>query len=93
MGAPLSLGPGAYVASLEAATHRPKMDTIICGKPSGGFLSTCIDLMRDKNSTEDKEERNIIIGDDIDADLGGGAIELGLERVLGTFRQKFQNAT
>jgi ribonucleotide monophosphatase NagD (HAD superfamily) len=27
-------------------------------------------------------ERNIVIGDDVDADLGDGAVALGLERVL-----------
>lgn len=85
--APLSLGPGAYVAALEAACHRSCNDTLVCGKPSKTFFESCLASMR---ASEDgataileEEERNIIIGDDIEADLGGGAIEMGLERILG----------
>lgn len=89
---PLSLGPGAYVAALEAASRREAKDTIVCGKPSAAFFQTCLDEMAAspqgdgqgaKTTDDSEEERNIVIGDDVEADLGGGAIEMGLERVLG----------
>ncbi|PWN89403.1 hypothetical protein FA10DRAFT_280431 [Acaromyces ingoldii] len=88
---PLSLGPGAYIAALEAASRREAKDTVVCGKPSAAFFQTCLDEMaasppengQSANTIDkDEEERNIVIGDDVEADLGGGAIEMGLERVL-----------
>lgn len=74
---------------MEAACRRSSKDTLICGKPSASFFQACLDSLRqeyqgkDVNADEMIEERNIIIGDDIEADLGNGAIDLGLERVLG----------
>lgn len=41
-GAALSMGPGAFVAALEAASHREASSTTICGKPSRAFLQECI---------------------------------------------------
>lgn len=84
------MGPGAYVAALEAASRRKADDTIVCGKPSKTFLETCLNSMHQEQAGSQQqqdtgEERNIIVGDDVDADLGGGAIELGLERVLGRY--------
>ena len=60
----------------------------MCGKPSSTFFQSCLDSIRAERQsngedTSADEERNIIIGDDIEADLGGGAIKMGLERVLG----------
>lgn len=83
---PLSMGPGAYIAALEAATRRSADQTIVCGKPSKTFLQLCIDDIREERQAEgfgEDSEKTIIIGDDIEADLGGGSIELGLDRVLG----------
>lgn len=83
---PLSMGPGAYIAALEAATRRSPDQTIVCGKPSKTFLQLCIDDIRQERQAdglEEDSEHTIIIGDDIEADLGGGSIELGLDRVLG----------
>jgi HAD superfamily hydrolase (TIGR01450 family) len=79
--APLSLGPGAYVAALEAACHRSSQDTIVCGKPSRTFFEACLESFRIEYEQGEKE-RNIIIGDDVNADLGGAAIEMGFERIL-----------
>lgn len=84
--APLSLGPGAYVAALEAACHRSSQDTLVCGKPSRAFFTECLESLREEHESVgdgEGEERNIIIGDDINADLGGAAIEMGFERILG----------
>lgn len=39
---PLSMGPGAFVAALEAASHREASSTTVCGKPSQAFLQECI---------------------------------------------------
>jgi hypothetical protein len=77
------MGPGAYVTALETASKRESKDTLVCGKPSVAFYKTCLSHMREEGQSSEEEERNIIIGDDIEADLGGGAIEMGLERVLG----------
>lgn len=87
-GEALSLGPGAFVAALEAACHRDASSTTVCGKPSEAFLQECIaGMIRDGESMN--EYTNIIIGDDLDADLGKGTCQLGLHRVLvrtGKFR-------
>lgn len=83
--APLSLGPGAYVAALEAACHRSSNDTIVCGKPSRSFFETCLESLRKEyhsSGDQDEQERTIIIGDDVNADLGGAAVEMGFERFL-----------
>lgn len=73
---------------MEAACRRSSKDTLVCGKPSRDFFQACLESLRQEQQKENgesdkKEERNIIIGDDIEADLGDGAIDLGLERVLG----------
>ncbi|CBQ70976.1 conserved hypothetical protein [Sporisorium reilianum SRZ2] len=41
-GAPLSMGPGAFVAALEVACRRNADSTTVCGKPSQAFLQECI---------------------------------------------------
>ena len=41
-GSALSMGPGAFVAALEAASHRDASTTTVCGKPSQAFLQECI---------------------------------------------------
>ncbi len=41
-GAALSMGPGAFVAALEAASHRDASSTAVCGKPSPAFLQECV---------------------------------------------------
>lgn len=88
---PLSMGPGAFIAALETATKRSIDQTIVCGKPSKTFLQLCIDDIRkerEKDKIGGEAEQTVIIGDDIEADLGGGSIELGLERVLGMYEKE-----
>jgi ribonucleotide monophosphatase NagD (HAD superfamily) len=80
----LSLGPGPFVAALENAVG----DTVhvkVVGKPEAAFFNMVIDdfgdLGRSAGASESRSTPRVaVIGE---ADLGGGAIELGLWRVLG----------
>ncbi|TFK22869.1 haloacid dehalogenase-like hydrolase domain-containing protein 2 [Coprinopsis marcescibilis] len=80
----LSLGPGPFVTALEFATAR---SAHVVGKPTKEFFEM---VVRDFTQAELEEgddaatlEGKIaIVGDDIEADLGGGALDLGLWRVL-----------
>lgn len=87
----LSLGPGPFVAALENAAS-PNVQVKVVGKPEKAFFEMVIndfgDLGNNKSANPNDMEspdpgRIAVIGDDIEADLGGGAIELGLWRVLG----------
>jgi hypothetical protein len=69
------LGPGPFVAALERATDR---EAEVLGKPSRRFFETVIESLE-----SDREGRIAVIGDDVETDLGGGAIELCLWRILG----------
>ena len=57
------------------------------GKPERAFFEVCLQSLG--VDTGGKGESNIrlgdvaVVGDDAEADLGGGAVELGLQRVLG----------
>lgn len=75
----LSLGPGPFVEALENASG---VKAEIVGKPTRAFFEAVIDDMALDQSNQ-AVGKVVIIGDDIQADLGGGAIELGLWRVLG----------
>ncbi|KDQ57308.1 hypothetical protein JAAARDRAFT_131357 [Jaapia argillacea MUCL 33604] len=79
--APLVLGPGPFVTALEEASG---VRAEIVGKPSRKFFETVIgDMALDINSdTAGGSGRIAIVGDDVEADLGGAASELGLWRVL-----------
>lgn len=78
----LSLGPGPFVAALETATG---VHAEVVGKPSRAFFETVIASLDLEDIPESTKKGKIaIIGDDIETDLGGGAVELGLWRVLGT---------
>ncbi|KAH6899510.1 haloacid dehalogenase-like hydrolase domain-containing protein 2 [Coprinopsis sp. MPI-PUGE-AT-0042] len=73
----LSLGPGPFVTALETAAG---IQAHIVGKPTKAFFQMVInDFETDMNDTEGLIA---VIGDDIEADLGQGALELGLWRVL-----------
>lgn len=74
----LALDVGAYSAALEYATGR---EATVVGKPSGTFFATAL--------AELGTERAIMVGDDVEADVGG-ALAAGLPAVLvrtGKFRQ------
>jgi glycerol 3-phosphatase-2 len=63
-------GTGAFVATLEFATGRP---AVIVGKPARGMFDTALDRLG--------PGRTLVVGDRLDADIGGGAAA-GLEGAL-----------
>ncbi|KAJ7935950.1 HAD-like domain-containing protein [Mycena leptocephala] len=83
----LALGPGPFVAALEHAVAGAKAHVV--GKPSRSFFEAVIrDVDAHGCAAGDRAmppvagARIAIIGDDVEADLGDGARELGLWRVL-----------
>ncbi|KAJ6459064.1 HAD-like domain-containing protein [Mycena sanguinolenta] len=85
----LALGPGPFVKALEHAVQGVKAH--IVGKPSRAFFEAVIADMDAYGRVAASENLDVsaplksrvaIIGDDVEADLGGGAVELGLWRVL-----------
>ena len=75
----LALDVGAYSAALEYATRR---DAVVVGKPSPAFFDAAV--------AELGLEQAVMIGDDVEADVGG-AMAAGLAGVLvrtGKFLQK-----
>ncbi|OAQ31079.1 hypothetical protein K457DRAFT_154448 [Linnemannia elongata AG-77] len=77
----LSLGPGGFVESLEFASG---IKAHVVGKPQKAFFELAIQNMGLSlpASTTTKETGIVMIGDDVEQDLGGGAAELGLVRYL-----------
>ncbi|CAK9785746.1 hypothetical protein CC85DRAFT_276659 [Cutaneotrichosporon oleaginosum] len=74
----LSLGIGPYVAALEYASG---VKAEVVGKPTRAFFELA--LARLRSGGWDGEDADVaIVGDDVDNDLGGGARELGLQRIL-----------
>ena len=45
------MGPGAFVAALEAACRREADTTTVCGKPSQAFIQECIAGMMPANES------------------------------------------
>ena len=80
----LSLGPGPFVAALENATGRTAE---IVGKPERKFFELVLNSF--DSDVQDQEGIVAVIGDDIQNDLGDGAVELGFWRVLGTCISSF----
>lgn len=80
----LSLGPGPFARTLEEAMGSDFMAEAV-GKPGKTFFDRVIGSIDDPQSSlkSNSQEKVVIIGDDIEADLGGAAVELGLWRVLG----------
>jgi phospholysine phosphohistidine inorganic pyrophosphate phosphatase len=75
----LALDVGAYSAALEYATRR---EAVVVGKPSPAFFDAAV--------AELGLEQAVMIGDDVEADVGG-AMAAGLAGVLvrtGKFLQK-----
>ena len=75
----LSLGPGPFASALESAAD---VQATVVGKPTRTFFQLVISSL-DFPESKEIPGKIAIIGDDAEADLGGGAIELGLWRVLG----------
>jgi ribonucleotide monophosphatase NagD (HAD superfamily) len=78
----LSLGVGAFVRALEAASG---VQAEVVGKPTRRFFQLAIDKLSEMHKDiEEISPGDIgIVGDDMDNDLGGGALELGMKRILG----------
>ena len=76
----LSLGPWPFVAAPESATG---IHAETVGKPGRAFFETVIASFGFDDKADHEGGRIVIIGDDIETDLGGAAVELGLWRVLG----------
>ena len=57
------------------------------GKPERAFFEVCLQSLdvgiRGRSESEIQLEDVAVVGDDAEADLGGGAVELGLQRILG----------
>ncbi|KAJ1957645.1 hypothetical protein EC988_000724 [Linderina pennispora] len=71
----LSIGPGGFIAALEYATGK---QGVLVGKPKREFYELAL---RDIGLL-DQPGSVAMVGDDVLADLGGGAQELGLKRIL-----------
>lgn len=81
-----SLGPGPFVKALEYALTQTKAErtgsneTIIVGKPTRAFFTECVKSMPGIEKVD--WESSYMIGDDVISDLGEGAQELGMRRIL-----------
>lgn len=82
----LSLGPGPFVAALENAIGGGFKAQAV-GKPERTFFEVCLQSLNVGIHGESESGTRLgdvaVVGDDAEADLGGGAIELGLQRILG----------
>lgn len=78
----LSLGIGPFVRALEIASG---VDADIIGKPTRHFFEMAIGrIKRNHPEAGDFGYEDVgIVGDDVVNDLGEGAKELGLKRILG----------
>jgi HAD superfamily hydrolase (TIGR01458 family) len=82
----LKMDIGGFVAALEYCSG---VQATVIGKPSADFFSQAV---KDMNLTP---EQVIVVGDDIDSDIGGGQ-DFGLTGVLvrtGKFRQAYAEAS
>ncbi|KAF8948056.1 hypothetical protein BGZ47_006729 [Haplosporangium gracile] len=91
----LSLGPGGFVEALEFASG---IKAHVVGKPQRAFFELAIQNMGlslpTPTSTTTTGTGIVMIGDDVEQDLGGGAAELGLVRYLvqtGKYRTQDEN--
>jgi ribonucleotide monophosphatase NagD (HAD superfamily) len=83
----LSLGIGPYIAALEYASG---VKAEVVGKPTRAFFELALARLREKGGWEGEDGEVAIVGDDVDNDLGGGARELGLQRILGELGREGQ---
>ncbi|CDH52298.1 haloacid dehalogenase-like hydrolase domain-containing protein 2 [Lichtheimia corymbifera JMRC:FSU:9682] len=71
----LSMGPGGFVQALEYATGQT---ATVVGKPTRSFFELALKQIGMESCPQDVA----MIGDDVNNDLGGGAKELGIQRLL-----------
>ncbi|KAF9348220.1 hypothetical protein BGX26_000358 [Mortierella sp. AD094] len=91
----LSMGPGGFVEALEYASG---VKAHVVGKPQKAFFELAIQNMGIESPVSLDQSKGssgiVIIGDDVEQDLGGGAAELGLIRCLvqtGKYRANDEN--
>ncbi|KAE8539718.1 TIGR01458 family HAD hydrolase [Cryptococcus gattii VGV] len=75
----LSLGIGPFVRALEEAAN---VKAEIVGKPTKGFFELALEKLRELSGEDFERSEVAVVGDDVDNDLGDGARELGLKRIL-----------
>lgn len=69
---------------MTALEHATGVQAIVVGKPTKTFFETVInDFSKTEILPDIRTGRIAVIGDDIEADLGEGAVELNLWRILG----------
>ncbi|KAJ1966262.1 hypothetical protein IWQ62_002476 [Dispira parvispora] len=71
----LAMGPGGFVEALEYAT---RTQATVVGKPEKTFFTLALEIL----GLADCPHEVAMIGDDVENDLGGGAVALGLRRYL-----------
>jgi ribonucleotide monophosphatase NagD (HAD superfamily) len=79
----LSLGIGPFVRALEVSSG---VEAELMGKPTKRFFELAIARLKELHGVGDGQlamENIAVIGDDIVNDLGQGAKDLGLQRILG----------
>lgn len=76
----LSLGIGPFVRALEEAAN---VKAEIVGKPTKGFFELALEKLKELSGEDFERNEVAVVGDDVDNDLGDGARELGLKRILG----------
>lgn len=76
----LSIGIGPFVKALEAASG---VEAELVGKPTKQFFELALQRLKETYGQEIRSEDVAVVGDDIENDLGAGAMTLGLKRILG----------
>lgn len=76
----LSPGIGPFVRALEEAAN---VKAEIVGKPTKGFFELALEKLKELSGEDFERNEVAVVGDDVDNDLGNGARELGLKRILG----------
>ncbi|KZV79552.1 hypothetical protein EXIGLDRAFT_734841 [Exidia glandulosa HHB12029] len=75
----LSLGPGGFVSALETASG---LQAHVIGKPSRSFFELALSSLASDGISREEWGQVAVVGDDVEADLGEGAVDLGLTRIL-----------
>lgn len=74
----LSLGPGAFLPGLAAASG---IEPRVVGKPTEAFFKHTLASIGELDTSDGRVVG--VVGDDVKQDLGGGAVSLGFKRFLG----------
>ncbi|WVQ74561.1 TIGR01458 family HAD hydrolase [Cryptococcus sp. DSM 104548] len=89
----LSLGIGPFVRALEESTGTTAE---IVGKPTRSFFELALERLKALGGEHWEAGEVAVVGDDVENDLGEGARELGLKRILvktGKYRKDVEKTT